>query len=197
MAILTCMSHHVYTFGGKLYLQQSGGPIGLRFTACLASAIMKIWDEAWLDLLEKNKMTPIIYKRYVDDSRNLTFPIAEGWRWNGEKFSFDERTFLSDKEKGTAEHDQIRTSQELTKAMNSLVYFLKFTHEDYTQFENKRRSRTEPYKQTQRCRHHHYMRVWSKKSKEECSIVIKLPTQRIEQIFCQSLHKKSSTRDIV
>ena len=54
VGILVAMSNHLYTFGGKVYLQSSGAPIGLRFTACLASALMKIWDTAWLELLERN-----------------------------------------------------------------------------------------------------------------------------------------------
>ena len=40
-AVIVCMGTHVYTFCDKLYLQQSGGPIGMRFTASLASLIMK------------------------------------------------------------------------------------------------------------------------------------------------------------
>jgi len=138
VAILVAMSNHLYTFGGKVYLQTSGGPIGLRFTACLASALMKVWDMAWCELLNKEKIRTLIYKRYVDDSRNLLLPISEGWRWQDDKFKFNKATYAEDMKTSSYEQDQIRTRQELTKAMNSLVYFLRFTGEDWTMFANGR-----------------------------------------------------------
>ena len=104
----------MYTFGGKTYLQLKGGPIGLRFTACLASAIMKIWDDAWLKLLRNNGIKPLIYKRYVDDSRNLLKPISEGWRWKNGSFKFDIDEYKNDKKNQSSKADQIRTREELT-----------------------------------------------------------------------------------
>ena len=53
IAITAVMATHVYTFGGRYFLQKEGGPIGLRSTACLASLIMKIWDLAWVELLNR------------------------------------------------------------------------------------------------------------------------------------------------
>ena len=52
-AVLVCMNTHIYSFGSDLYLQQSGGPIGMRFTAALANIIMKYWDLKWLELIRK------------------------------------------------------------------------------------------------------------------------------------------------
>ena len=181
---------------------------------------MKIWDEAWLDLLKSNRMTPILYKRYVDDSRNLNFPLAEGWRWDGEKFSFDELTFMSDKEKDTIEQDQIRTSQELTKAMNSLVYFLRFTHEDYTQFENNRLPTldTELWMEDETVRFAFYEKptvpnrtLQADTALSASSLHASLVQEIVRRMlncdqrtniedrteYCQSLPKRSSTRDIV
>ena len=45
-AVLVCMSTHVYNFGPNLYIQCTGGPIGMRFTASLANIVMKQWDKA-------------------------------------------------------------------------------------------------------------------------------------------------------
>ena len=45
------MSTHVYTFGGKFYLQKDGGPIGLTSTACLAALVMKLLDMAWVKVV--------------------------------------------------------------------------------------------------------------------------------------------------
>ena len=108
IAILTSMNNHLYSFGGKVYIQTSGGPIGLRFTACLAAVLMKIWDRAWLDLLEREGIETLLYKRYVDDSRNLLCPIAEGWRWNEDhcKFMYTEEEYASDTNNLSIEQDQ-------------------------------------------------------------------------------------------
>ena len=46
--INVAMATHVYSFGGKVFLQADGGPIGLKLTAALAALIMKLWDIAWL-----------------------------------------------------------------------------------------------------------------------------------------------------
>ena len=46
VAVLVSMTTHLYSFGGKTYIQASGGPIGMRATASLASIMMKIWDVA-------------------------------------------------------------------------------------------------------------------------------------------------------
>ena len=44
IAVHVVFTTHVYTFCGKFFLQQRGGPIGLRSTASLAALVMKIWD---------------------------------------------------------------------------------------------------------------------------------------------------------
>ena len=137
VAILVAMGHHLYSFGGKIYLQAGGGPIGMRFTACLAAAIMKIWDMAWIDLMEREGLVSYLYKRYVDDSRNLLPPLKEGWIWDGCCFKFCEDQYINDMSNTSTMNDQIRTTTELTKAMCSLVNFLKFTGEDYTQFDGR------------------------------------------------------------
>ena len=47
------MGSHVYISGEKIFLQSNGGPIGLKSTATLAGLAMKLWDIAWLRLLER------------------------------------------------------------------------------------------------------------------------------------------------
>ena len=77
IAILVAMGLHLYSFGGQVYIQLSGGPIGLCFTVCLAAVLMKIWDVAWLQLLHNENIKTELYKRYVvDDSRSLLKPLA-------------------------------------------------------------------------------------------------------------------------
>ena len=45
-AVLVCMSTHIYSFGPDLYIQCTGGPIGMRFTASLAKGAFKYYISA-------------------------------------------------------------------------------------------------------------------------------------------------------
>ena len=66
-AIITVMTTHVYTFAGKYYLQENGGPIGLNSTASLSSIVMCWWDKMWMRLLQRLFVKVLLYYRYVDD----------------------------------------------------------------------------------------------------------------------------------
>ena len=83
------MSTHVYVFCGRYFLQKLGGPIGLRSTATIAALIMKIWDQAWLKLVKNEGLNILEFFRYVDDVRNFTFALSEGWRWVNGRFEFN------------------------------------------------------------------------------------------------------------
>ena len=90
IAILVAMNTHLYEFNGQIYRQASGGPIGMRFTACLAAVIMKLWDTAWVELMSREGFDIKMYARYVDDSRNMVRPLREGWRWVNGGFKYRE-----------------------------------------------------------------------------------------------------------
>ena len=68
-------STHMYTFGGKFFLQQSGGPIGLRGTCAAARVVMSRWDKKWLERLEAANITLALGCRYMDDRRAVFHPI--------------------------------------------------------------------------------------------------------------------------
>ena len=88
IAVKLVMGSHVYVLCGNFFLQRSGGPIGIRSTACLASLIMKLWDKAWLELLHREGINIIDFFRYVDDLRNFSRPLLPGIRWKGSNFVF-------------------------------------------------------------------------------------------------------------
>ena len=73
------MGSHVYSFGEDLYIQRSGGPIGMRFTASLANIVIKMWDRKWTELLEREEINYSLYVRYVDDGRTFLPVFNEGW----------------------------------------------------------------------------------------------------------------------
>ena len=130
------MSSHVYSFGGKYYLQRDGGSIGLRLTACLAALIMKLWDVAWSKLIKRENLRVHDMFRYVDDYRNCLQVLMEGWRWNGREFEFRYEWEIEDVNSEFS--DQYRTTMELTKAMSSLVPYLKFEGEEASMFLDKK-----------------------------------------------------------
>ena len=73
---------------GSVYLQLSGGQIGLRKTASLASVVMKEWDVAFMELMDREGITIDLFMRYVDDYRFFLRPLNEGWYWAGDRFEF-------------------------------------------------------------------------------------------------------------
>ena len=75
---LTMFSTHIYTFGGKVYKQLEGGPIGLRSTCSVARLAMKVWDDKWLRRLEMLRIKIEAATRYMDDGRTLLHPFHHG-----------------------------------------------------------------------------------------------------------------------
>ena len=56
---------HCYSFDGKTYLQDDGGPIGLRFTNHVAKIRMNIWAKQVRKVLSNNKVNVYFSKSYV------------------------------------------------------------------------------------------------------------------------------------
>ena len=121
IAVVVMMSTHLYTFGGETFIQSSGGPIGMRATASLASVIMKIWDVAWCNLMKREGIKMDLVVRYVDDCRMFMPCINEGWFWDNGSFQFDWQKREKDLE--SEETGEERTTKEVTKAMNTIVSF--------------------------------------------------------------------------
>ena len=75
------MNTHLYTFNGKIYLQQEGGPIGLRSTCAIARIVMNKFDARWLEKMESNNIKIRKGQRYMDDLRAILLALKAGWRW--------------------------------------------------------------------------------------------------------------------
>ena len=69
IAVLMLFRSHVYSFGGKYYLQKAGGPIGLRSTCAIARLVMLWWDVEMMTLMSSNNLTVEQKARYIDDIR--------------------------------------------------------------------------------------------------------------------------------
>ena len=86
LATKSMFRNHYYKFGGKMYHQAQGGPIGLRGTCAIARMVMQLFDIKWGDKLRRLGLVTWLNFRYVDDSRSILPPIKAGWRWVGDVF---------------------------------------------------------------------------------------------------------------
>ena len=56
------MNSRLYMFNSKNYIQQAGGPIGLRATCAVARVVMNYWDKKWKEMIVNNNI-----KRDLED----------------------------------------------------------------------------------------------------------------------------------
>ena len=128
-AILFFFTNFTYTFGGKLYIQVGGGPIGARLTMVVARIVMQQWKEDYDEILENSDIVELLSGLYVDDGRAVQRLLKLG-----ERFVASEKKFkVLPNCKRQDENDEI-CRQELTRreiliAMNSIHSDLNFTME--------------------------------------------------------------------
>ena len=136
IAIRFMFKHHVYSFGGKTFLQSDSGPIGLRITMAVARLVMGEWGEKMRAILTEADIELFVDSLFVDDARYLTSGIPDGVRWSQteNKFIFRKEWQQEDSKMSRS----FRTSQELCHAMNSIFSNIKFTFETESDFPNKR-----------------------------------------------------------
>ena len=127
---------HIYKFDNKFYLQQRGGPIGLRGTCAVARLTMIMWDRLWLDLVSDMGINIEDAARYMDDLRIFMFPLQAGWRWVGDELCWTEDWEVEDLRNGKT--DLERTCELIRQSLNKIYPFLNFTIESIEDFEDTR-----------------------------------------------------------
>ena len=80
--VYTTMSSHMYKVGDKLFLQSSGGPIGLELTGAVARPFMLRWDRKYFDNLRRAQIEMELYERYVDDSDQVAMVPPLGAKYD-------------------------------------------------------------------------------------------------------------------
>ena len=136
IATKTLWQTHLYKFGGKIYHQKSGAPIGARASGAGCRVIMNIHDEVVAEKLEKIDNNPDLAFRYVDDERYHLRGLKPGWRWNPrtESIVYRSKWMVEDtREKLTTTK---RTARELQKILESVYTELKFEMETSEDFES-------------------------------------------------------------
>ena len=130
LAVETMYDTHMYSFGGTVYKQTEGGPIGLRSTCAVARVIMSRWDMKWKERLAMNNIQLETDARYVDDGRAILFSLRPGWRWIGSGLWFRADWEQEDKELSGLEI----TKRALYGSMQDLTGCLSFTVETSEDF---------------------------------------------------------------
>ena len=134
IGVMTMFNSHVYTFGGRCYLQSKGGPIGLRSTCAVARVTMLDWDKKYKKRLEDNNVEAEDNDRYMDDVRTWLHSIKPGWKWVGEELLFCESWRKEDLKEGNI---GLRKSRHVLEGvMNNIHKFLKMTMETGDDFED-------------------------------------------------------------
>ena len=130
IAIKAMFSRHYYSFGGKMFSQRRGGPIGLRGTCAVARFIMQIFDGKWEAVLRNVGLTFNLIARYMDDGRVFMPPLRPGWRWVNRRLQYTVR--WEGEDYGLS--PQERTKRAIGLSMNEIMTFLRFTTESGEEF---------------------------------------------------------------
>ena len=77
----TSMSSHLFRFGGYVFLQEDGGPIGDELAQAVARLVMIWWDNKFLELCTTVGVDVLFYTRYVDDTNKAVIPPPLGTRF--------------------------------------------------------------------------------------------------------------------
>ena len=136
IGVLTMMNTHQYSFNGKTYLQQAGGPIGLRGTCAVARVVMNVWDLRWLETLRMNNIKTKGGCRYMDDIRVFMNSLKAGWRWSDGELRYCDA--WRDEDMMAGKSNEERTAEAMIASMNGVWGFLNFTMEICQQFTNKK-----------------------------------------------------------
>ena len=123
---------HTYTFGGKIYMQLKGGPIGARLTVAVSRVVMELWRRRVRLSLTEAGLKLLIDCGYVDDMRHLLELFQRGWRWDDVEGRFRHCIELEEQDVGKTRKEI--TCKEILKMMNGIFPFIKFTLEEQEMF---------------------------------------------------------------
>ena len=132
LATRAMFRNHFYKFGGRVYHQAQGGPIGLCGTCAVARMVMQSFDAKWGRRLQRLGVVTWLNFRYVDDSRSLLPPIKAGWRWEEGELKYCKRWELEDSHVG----GETRTKNILRETMGGIEEYLSFTVESGEEFKD-------------------------------------------------------------
>ena len=141
IAIRTLWENYSYRFGGEIYLQKEGGPIGQRPTMAASRIVMNDFFRKYNAILLKAELRVTLLRVYVDDGRQASTLLKRGMRFDEKKGEFvwsreAEKEDLERQEKG--EKDDEFMARLCVVAMNHINEDITFTTEVASEFSNKK-----------------------------------------------------------
>ena len=91
LSVIEVFGAHVYEFGGKIYVQKDGGPIGLSLSGAIGRTSMAVWDGEVGKLCVRNRVKMWFRRRYVDDCNGAMESWKAGWRWQGTRMEWSRK----------------------------------------------------------------------------------------------------------
>ena len=84
------MNNHVYTFGGKTFLQKGKGCIGDTAIGVIALLVMIWWSGKLKEKLNSLKIVNELLKIFVDDVNGIFQPVKPGTEFVNGKLEYNE-----------------------------------------------------------------------------------------------------------
>ena len=122
---------HCYSFKGKLFKQEDGGPIGLSNTYAIARFVLGRHSQKWRAAMAKNNVKIAFDRFYVDDGRIVMFSLRTGWRCCDNGLWVCEEWALEDIFKSPTQ----RTKDAMMGSLDGLIECLRFTVEAGEEFD--------------------------------------------------------------
>ena len=126
----------VYSFGGKNFVQSSGGPIGARLTMAMSRLVMQQWWEDFDKILSGSNIDCKMRAIYVDDGRMIIKKLQKGTRYCNVQKKFIMKVDCQE-EDADLTRESI-SEREFRKAMCDVSEDLEFTTETEKEFKNGR-----------------------------------------------------------
>ena len=127
LAVMEVFSAHVYEYGGRIYEQADGGPIGLSLSGAIGRTTMAVWDGEVGRLYRRNGIKMRFRRRYVNNCNGAMESWRKGWRWNGSRMEW--RRKWEKEEIILRERDDVRCWREWGKMVDTVWSFIKVTYD--------------------------------------------------------------------
>ena len=138
IGVRTSFQNSVYQFGGKYFLQSTGGPIGARVTMAVSRIVMYQWGKNLQKILREAEVKIWMDSLYVDDYRTLITALRPGLRWDQEKGKLQFREEWRDEDLKSEISTTRRSATVLKAAMESINPDIKFEIELEEDFPDKK-----------------------------------------------------------
>ena len=123
--LLAAFDGHLYNWNREVRSQSQGLGIGEDLTRAVARLVMLDWDLKFIAMLEENKLTNYMYKRYVDDTANAMAAISPGTRWGEEEKRMVMLPHLV--EEDVEVEPDLRTMREMVRMASSINPMIQMT----------------------------------------------------------------------